>query len=157
MPRGKGVISTYACVFFTLKPLILPVDIQYNQSPCRFFYPRELPGTSYVVTKLRNGDIIKLYQVHCFFRTYFKKFPYLVNPMPSHHTCCFCKAHNTFVGPQRDLWIAPVDRSQPGQSRVERPYVPPTPVPIGESGMSKFFRLLSCVSQAQDTAHEKNK
>ena len=42
------------CVFFTLKPLFLPVDIQHNQCPCRFSNPRR--DTSSAVTKLRHRD-----------------------------------------------------------------------------------------------------
>ena len=40
-------------VFFT-QPLFLPVNIQHNQRPCRFFNPRR--DKSYVVTKLRHKD-----------------------------------------------------------------------------------------------------
>ena len=41
------------CVFFTLSRFFLPVDIQHNQCPWRFFNPRTC--TSYVVTKLRHS------------------------------------------------------------------------------------------------------
>ena len=37
-----------------IKPFFLPVDIQHNQCPCRFYNPRRY--TSDVVTKLRQRD-----------------------------------------------------------------------------------------------------
>ena len=35
----------YVCVFFILKPFFLPVGIQHNQCPCRFFNPTEIQVT----------------------------------------------------------------------------------------------------------------
>ena len=37
-----------------IKPFLLPVDMQRNQYPCRFFNPRR--DASYMVAKLRHRD-----------------------------------------------------------------------------------------------------
>ena len=54
-------LMAYVCSSFLecvcvlhIKPFFLPVDIQHNQCPCRFFNPTR--DTSSVVTKLRHRD-----------------------------------------------------------------------------------------------------
>ena len=46
-------LSVCVCVFF-IKPFFLPVDIQHNQCPCRFFNPRR--DTSSVVASNKHYE-----------------------------------------------------------------------------------------------------
>ena len=46
----------YVVCVLHIKPFFLPVGIQHNQCPCRFFNPINRRDTSSVVTKLRHRD-----------------------------------------------------------------------------------------------------
>ena len=51
--RQAAASMQCVCVLH-IKPFFLPIDIQHNQCPCRFFNPRR--DTSSVVTKLHHRD-----------------------------------------------------------------------------------------------------
>ena len=74
--QAGGLVSLLVCVLY-LQPFFLSGDlarrtavyhcthaisaIQHNQSPCRFFSPKKIPGTSTaVVTKLRYKEILSV-------------------------------------------------------------------------------------------------
>ena len=65
----------HVCVSFTFKASFLPVDIQHNQCPCRFFYRGDMKSS--VDTKLR--------QIRYYIGTRYAVSTAVDNAIPWHH------------------------------------------------------------------------